>query len=101
MKRICLSITGLVLTMFASFGQTSKKDTAAYHSRKLKFDEANIVLSYYHQDGNNAAVTGGVGSEKLTDLANTIDLNFIRWDKKDRKHSFSLEVGIDHYTSAS
>jgi hypothetical protein len=100
MKRICLSITGLVLTMFASFGQT-KKDTAAYHPRKLKFDEANIVSSYYRQDGNKAAVTGGIGSEKLTDIANTIDLNFIRWDHKDRKHSFLFEAGIDHYTSAS
>ncbi len=101
MKKICLSITGLVLTMFASFAQNNSKDTAAYHSRKLKFDEANIVSSYYRQDGNNAAVTGGTGSEKLTDIANTIDLNFIRWDKKDRKHTFSLEAGIDHYTSAS
>jgi len=101
MRKVCLSITGLILTIFASFGQTTKKDTSAYHPRKLKFDGANIVSSYYHQNGNNAAVTGGVGSEKLTDLANTIDLSFIRWDKKDRKHTFAFEVGIDHYTSAS
>jgi len=101
MRKICLSITGLVLTFFASFAQTTNKDTSAYHSRKLKFDEANLVSSYYRQDGNNAAVTGGIGSEKLSDIANTIDLNFIRWDKKDRKHTFIGEIGIDHYTSAS
>lgn len=28
-------------------------------------------------------------------------MKFIKWDKRDRKHSFEAEVGIDHYTSAS
>ncbi len=101
MKKICLSVVGIFLTLFASFAQTTPKDTTEYKSRKLTFEEANLVSSYYRQDGNNAAVTGGIGSQKLSDISNTIDVKFTKWDKKDRKHSFDLEVGIDHYTSAS
>lgn len=100
MKKICLSVVGIFLTLFASFAQTTK-DSSGYKSRKLNFEEANLVSSYYKQDGNNSAVTGGAGTEKLTDLSNSIDVKFIKWDKRDRKHSFEAEVGIDHYTSAS
>ena len=101
MKKICLGIVGIVLTFFSAYAQAPQKDSSAYKSRKLTFEEANLVSSYYKQDGNNAAVNGGIGSQKLNDISNTIDVKFIKWDKKDRKHSFDLEVGLDHYTSAS
>jgi Protein of unknown function (DUF3570) len=102
MKRICLSVAGIFLTLFASFAQDgSSKDTTGYKSRKLTFEEANLVSSYYKQEGNNAAVTGGTGSQHLTDISNTIDVKFIKWDKKDRKNTFDFEMGMDHYTSAS
>lgn len=101
MKRICLSVAGIVLTLFASFAQTSPKDSAGYKSRKLSFEEANLVSSYYKQDGDNSAVTGGIGTQKLTDISTVIDVKFTRWDKKERKHTYDLEVGFDHYTSAS
>src|SRR4029078_856944 len=54
-----------------------------------------------HQDGNNSAVTGGIGTERLTDFCGSIDLKFSKWDRKNRKHSLFLDAGIDHYTSAS
>lgn len=101
MRKVCLSVAGIFLTFFASFAQTSPKDSTAYKSRKLTFEEANLVSSYYKQDGNNAAVTGGIGTQKLTDISNTIDVKFIKWDQKLRKNNFDFEVGIDHYTSAS
>ena len=101
MKKICLSVVGLVLTLFSAFAQPAVKDSSQYKSRKLTFEEANLVTSYYHQDGNNSAVTGGIGSEKLSDYSGAIDLKFLKWDRKERKHSFDFELGIDHYTSAS
>jgi hypothetical protein len=101
MKRTCLSITGLVLTLFSAFAQPAVKDSSQYKSRKLSFEEANLVSSYYKQDGNNSAVTGGIGTEKLTDYSGSIDIKFSKWDRKNRKHSFYLEAGIDHYSSAS
>jgi hypothetical protein len=101
MKKICLSVVGIFLTLFAAFAQTSPKDSSEYKSRKLTFEEANLVTSYYRQDGNNSAVTGGIGTEKLSDISNVLDVKLIRWDKKDRKHTYDMEVGFDHYTSAS
>ena len=101
MKKICLSVAGIFLLLFSAFAQTSTPDSSQYKSRKLTFEEANLVCSYYRQDGNNSAVTGGLGTEKLNDFSNTFDVKFTKWGKKDLKHTFDLEVGIDHYTSAS
>jgi hypothetical protein len=101
MKKICLSVVGIFLMLFTSIAQTTPKDTTQYKSRKLTFEEANLVTSYYRQDGNNSAVTGGIGTEKLTDFSGTFDIKLTRWDKLDRKHNFDIEAGIDHYTSAS
>ncbi len=89
--------------MFAllhSYSQ-SDSDSTGFKSRKLKMEEINLVSSYYHQDGDNSSVTGGIGTEKLTDIANVIDITFTRYDKKSRKQTFIGELGIDHYTSAS
>ncbi len=92
---------GMYLTLLSAFSQVSAQDDSAYKKRKLSFEEANLITSYYKQDGNNAAVTGGLGSEKLTDISNVIDLKMSKYDKSGRKHTFTGELGIDHYTSAS
>lgn len=99
MRRLFLSVIGMYLGILASFSQNA--GDSAYKSRKLSYEEANLISSYYHQDGNNAAVTGGTGTEKLSDIANSIEIKFHRYDSKSRKHNFSFELGIDHYTSAS
>jgi len=101
MKKLFLSVIGMYFTMLAALSQGNPKTDSVYRPRKLTFEEANLVSSYYRQDGNNSAVTGGIGSEKLTDFSNAIDLKLYRYDKKNRKHSFTGELGIDHYTSAS
>jgi hypothetical protein len=100
MKKIFLTAAA-VFALLHSFAQTTPKDNTGFQSRKLKLDEVNLVSSYYTQDGNNAAVTGGIGSQKLTDIANVFDVKMVKYDAKSRKHTFGLEVGIDHYTSAS
>jgi hypothetical protein len=100
MKRIY--ITGFaLLALCKSYSQSTPADSSSYKSQKIKLDEINLVSSYYTQDGDNSAVMGGVGTEKLTDIANTIDVRFIKYGKSGKKHSLDVEVGIDHYTSAS
>jgi hypothetical protein len=99
MKRIFFTAMGM-FALLQSYAQ-SPTDSTGFKSRKLKIEEVNFVSSYYSQNGNNAAVTGGIGSEKLTDLANVIDVKLTKYDKKYRKHTFGIEFGIDHYTSAS
>ncbi|ESU28812.1 hypothetical protein FLJC2902T_14090 [Flavobacterium limnosediminis JC2902] len=80
---------------------TETTDSSAYKKQKLKIEEVNFISSYYSQDGNNSAVTGGVGTEKLTDIATTFDIRVSKRDKDNNKHNFGFEIGIDSYTSAS
>src|SRR5690349_18159618 len=98
MKKVSLLLLAFLFQTVAAFAQT---DSAAYKKRKLSVSEVNFVSSYYWQDGNNSAVTGGIGSEQLTDFANTIELKLARTDRKERQHIISAEMGIDHYSSAS
>lgn len=107
MKKIYFNLAILCLGVMNAYGQIavktdqSLKDTTSYKSRKLKVDEINIVSAYYNQNGNNSAVTGGLGTEKLTDIANTFDLQLSRYNKQGLKSTFAFELGIDHYSSAS
>jgi hypothetical protein len=101
MQKIYLHASLFFLTILSSFGQTTAPDSIAFKSRKLKTQEINFVSSYYTQDGNNSAVTGGIGTEKLTDVATTFDITMAKGDAQNRLHSFRLEVGFDHYSSAS
>ncbi len=108
MKKLYLNVAMLYLGILASHAQVAppapaKTDTSstAYHSRKLTLDEVNLVSAYYHQDGNHSAVTGGIGTELLTDFANTIDVQLSNYNKRGRKNTFLFELGVDHYSSAS
>lgn len=100
MLKISLGALAIFASTLAAFPQT-KGDSVAYTTRKLKAEEVNFVTSYYHQDGNNSAVTGGIGSEKLSDFATTLEVKMSRYDRWKRKHTLTGELGIDVYTSAS
>ena len=82
-------------------GSTLTDNRSDFVKRQLKFEEVNLVTGYYVQDGNNSAVTGGIGTEKLTDLANSFEISFSKLDRFNRKHSYTLDFNIDTYTSAS
>src|SRR5882757_404185 len=104
MRKIYLCVAALYLGIVASHAQTKTlpvKDSSNYEARRLKIEEINIISAYYHQDGNNSAVTGGIGTEKLTDFANTFDLQLSKYGASGKKHTFTFELGVDHYTSAS
>jgi hypothetical protein len=95
-------INGLVLlAMFQAYSQSQPTDSTGYKSQKIKIDEINLVSSYYKQDGNNSAITGGIGTEELTDIANTLDIKLIKYGKTGNKHTLDFEIGVDHYSSAS
>jgi hypothetical protein len=100
MRKLCLSVVGMYVMMLSAFSQTTT-DSSAYKNKKLKTSEINFVTGYYHQDGNRSPVTGGIGTEKLSDIATTFELKLNKYDNKNRRHDLSFELGIDHYTSAS
>jgi len=105
MRKIYLHVLFMYFGILSTYAQTKpqpvKADSTRYQSRKLKIDEINLVSAYYHQNGNNSAVTGGIGTEKLSDFANTIDLQMSKFNKNGKKNTFLFELGVDHYTSAS
>jgi Protein of unknown function (DUF3570) len=98
MRKISLSVLALFFQVLSAFSQS---DSSAYKERKLRVDEINFVSGYYVQDGNNSAVTGGIGTEKLTNFANTLELKMVKTDKIGRRRELIADVGFDHYTSAS
>ena len=59
--------------------------------------DINFLNSYYTQDGNNAAVTGGIGTEQLTDFTQKISISF----PTSEKTSWNVDAAYDYYSSAS
>jgi len=96
MRKIIMSVAA-----FMFFINVAKAQTDSTASGKFKIDQVDFVSSYYHQNGNNSAVTGGVGSEKLDDFGNSIDLQMSKYDKNLNKHLLNFELGVDVYSSAS
>ena len=105
MRRICLTVIGMYITLLHAFSQMTPKDTSGYRSRPLKLDEVDIVSSYYGQTADKSAVSGGnpgpPGIGNVTDLSNGVELKFVGWDPKGRKNSLTAGVGIDYHTAAS
>lgn len=100
--KISISTAILLLTGFISQGQNAtkqklEKDTVAFKIEKLQESDMSILFSYYTQDGDNAAVTGGRGTEHLTDITSKIIVNIVL----DEKRTVSFDGGFDHYSSAS
>jgi hypothetical protein len=100
MKKICLTVVGMYFMLLHAFSQVTT-DSAAFKPRKLKLDEVNLVSSYYTQNGDHSSIRGGIGSEKVTDLANGLELKWVGWDTKQRKNTLTAGIGIDHHTAAS
>ncbi len=101
MKKICLTLIGVYLMMLHAFGQYYDKDTTLYQPNPLKVDEINLVSSYYSQNGDHSAITGGIGTERVTDLSNGLEVKLVGWDNMSRKHTLTAGLGFDHHTSAS
>jgi hypothetical protein len=92
MKFIILSIFLLAV----SFG-AAQETGSTYKKKVLEQTEVDFLGSFYSQDGDNAAVTGGIGTEELTDFAPTIVVSV----PMNADDVLSVEAGISAYSSAS
>jgi hypothetical protein len=119
MRKVYLSIVGFTLLCRLNISAQTKQDSlprtnnvslfrtvgepepTEYHPKALHIDEINLVSSYYWQNGDHSAVTGGIGTEKVTDISNGIDLKMVWGDPKVKQNSLTFGLGIDHHTSAS
>lgn len=97
MRKIFLPLLTIFVT-FSGFAQENQKDSVnTYKKRILETAEVEFLTSYYTQDGDNAAVSGGIGSEKLDDITATFIVSIPLNDDD----VLTIDVGISAYTSAS
>jgi len=92
----------IITIVFISFSlvaqsQQVQDSTVSYKKRVLESTEIDMLLSYYKQDGQHSAVSGGIGSEKLTDIVSNLVVN-IPLNEDD---VLTIDTGISSYTSAS
>lgn len=85
-----------LLIGYQSFSQ-DKDSTATFKKRVLEATEVDFLISYYKQDGVHSAVSGGMGSEKLTDLASNIVVSM----PMSADAILTVDAGLSAYTSAS
>ncbi len=90
-KKLCSCLA--LFYVASGFGQ----DPDSYQKRVLETAEVDLLFSYYGQEGNNAAVTGGEGSEQLTDVTSTIVVKI----PMNANDILTVDAGISAYTSAS
>ncbi|MCF4102528.1 DUF3570 domain-containing protein [Gillisia sp. M10.2A] len=97
MRKIFI-ITGLLFATVISPAQEADQDsTLIYKKRVLESTEVDFLTSYYSQDGDNAAVSGGIGTEELTDFTPT----FVVSIPLNADDVLSIDAGVSAYTSAS
>ena len=89
----------LVFITISGFAQdsTPHNDASAYKKRVLETIEIDVLSSYYVQDGSNAAVTGGIGTEELDDFATNINISI----PLNADDVLTIDGTISAYTSAS
>lgn len=90
-------LPAFILMSFLTFSQEEKETSQSYKKRVLETIEVDILSSYYSQDGENAAVSGGLGTEELTDATGTIIIS-ISLNEDD---VLTIDAGVSAYTSAS
>ncbi len=80
-----------------SYAQQTQDSVKTYKKRVLETTEVDFLTSYYSQDGDNAAVSGGLGTEDLTDFTGTFVVSIPLNDDD----VLTIDAGVSAYTSAS
>ena len=93
MKKLIL-IVGMICLMPKAKGQIVD---SIFSLKSIDKTEIDALFSYYLQDGNHSAVTGGEGTEKLNVQAYCIKAKH----QLNNKYSVNWKTGIDIITSAS
>jgi hypothetical protein len=118
MKKVYLSFVGFAfLCRLNSAAQTRKdlaankpafvistppvQDSSAYKNTALHVDQINLVSSYYSQNGDHSAITGGIGTQQVTDASNALSINLVWFGNGQNKNSILIGYGYDHHSSAS
>ena len=86
-----------LLLFVTGFAQQEKDSVKSYKKRVLETTEVDFLTSYYSQSGDNAAGSGGIGTEELTDVTGT----FVVSIPLNEDDVLTIDAGVSAYTSAS
>ncbi|PCI32250.1 MAG: hypothetical protein COB60_09855 [Flavobacteriaceae bacterium] len=95
LKKILISSV-LFLLSFIGHSQEEKEATV-FKKRVLETIEVDLLSSFYAQDGDHAAVNGGIGLQEMTDFTATMVVAIPLSDDD----VITIDTGISAYTSAS
>jgi len=95
-----LKASFLILFLVGMMSATYAQDEQNLETKsdvEPKGAEIDFLFNYYNQDGNNAAVTGGRGTEELNNVAPSVIFNI----PLDSTKTLVTNFGFDKYSSAS
>lgn len=95
MKRIAFIL--FLFSVFSGIAQEKEAAEVGFKKRVLETTEVDFLSSYYQQDGIHSAVSGGSGTENLTDVTAAIVVAMPLSDDE----ILTADVGISAYSSAS
>ncbi len=81
----------------ASLTSTGQRLDSAYRKQVLRKTDVQVLFSYYTQDNNHSAVTGGIGTENLQVYSPQIFINH----QRDSFNTIHVNAGVDIISSAS
>lgn len=87
-------VIGLLASSLVSLGQ---KADSTYRKRKISRTDIQVMMSFYTQDNDHSAVTGGIGTEDLQVYASQIAIDH----QADSSNTYHFDTGIDIISSAS
>ena len=95
--KLLITILLLFSLSVLSAQEVTNNQEQTYKKRILESTEIDLLINYYEQDGENAAVTGGRGTEELTDFSPSIVIAIPLNDDD----VLSISGNLSAYTSAS
>ena len=86
----------IILLAVSMIAHAQQADTT-FTKQKVKSTQYEYLFSYYQQDGNNSAITGGIGTEQLKVYINKLNITHA----VDSFNTILIEAGMDIISSAS
>lgn len=93
MKNRILTLAMLTLALQAG----AQRADSVYKKRKIASTDIQVLFSYYTQDGDHSAITGGIGTEWLHVYSPSFNITH----RPDSTQTLGLDGGVDVITSAS
>lgn len=85
------------MSLFAQQRTSTSTSTIPYTKKKLRQTDVQVLFSYYTQDNNHSAVTGGIGTEDLQVYSPQVSMD----SGNDSTTVYHVDAGVDIITSAS